>query len=159
MKDVLKIVFVCVGNTCRSPIAEFVTKRKLKEKNIKDVSVLSRGISVGKGESINPFAERVLSENNIGTGKFRPKKINKSTAKNCDAFIAMTDDIKKILIQKGYENVYSAKDFVGYEIEDPYGKGFDAYVECFRIIEAFVAEIVKMIEKIITEKVVERGVL
>ena len=158
MDYALKIVFVCIGNTCRSPIAEFVAKKALKDKGIKNVCVLSRGVFVTE-KSINPLSKQILDSKKLNIGNFRPKKLTKATAKNCDALIAMTDEIKNLLIEKGYDRVYSTDELVGYDIPDPYGKGFDDYIECEDTIEAFVVEIVEMIEKILNGKVVDRGVI
>ena len=53
-----KIIYVCTGNTCRSPIAEGYTKSKLKDK----IEIVSRGISVYGNMGINEKAEIVLEE-------------------------------------------------------------------------------------------------
>ena len=52
-----KLVFVCTGNTCRSPMAEVIYKNLDKES---DVKVISRGLVVLFNEPINPKAEVVL---------------------------------------------------------------------------------------------------
>ena len=51
-----KLIFVCTGNTCRSPMAEAIYKNLDKETDIK---VFSRGLVVLFGEPINPKAEIV----------------------------------------------------------------------------------------------------
>ena len=42
----MRILFICTGNTCRSPMAEALMKKLLLEENINDIDVFSRGISV-----------------------------------------------------------------------------------------------------------------
>ena len=47
----VKIIFVCTGNTCRSPMAEFLFKAYLKErKRAGDFTVTSAGLEAGKGD-------------------------------------------------------------------------------------------------------------
>ena len=49
--DKVKIIFVCTGNTCRSPMAEFLFKDYLRDKKrIGDFNVSSAGLEAGKGD-------------------------------------------------------------------------------------------------------------
>ena len=49
----MKIIFVCSGNTCRSPMAECAFEAMLKEEGIKDVTVESRGVVANVGAEIS----------------------------------------------------------------------------------------------------------
>ena len=57
----MKILFVCTGNTCRSPMAEAI----LRHVN-KDVEVQSAGIFAANGGQANPYTVEVLQTNGIG---------------------------------------------------------------------------------------------
>ena len=65
-----KLLFVCHGNICRSPMAEFILKDILKKNNIDDVTVSSSATSTeeiwnGIGNSVYPPAKRELEKHGI----------------------------------------------------------------------------------------------
>lgn len=129
-----KILFVCTGNTCRSPMAEALLKRKIKERKIKFVSVASAGLHVTE-TVISPYSERVLSEHGLVMPKFHPRQLTKRIQDNAFVIITMTDAQKEYF--HGEEKVYSVKDITGTDIPDPYGQGIDAYEETYeRLLSA-----------------------
>ena len=65
----MNVIFVCTGNTCRSPMAEYY----LKSKNLNDVSVKSRGFS--GGDSANEKSIAVMKEVGIDISNHISKNI------------------------------------------------------------------------------------
>ncbi|MHB1682130.1 MAG: low molecular weight protein arginine phosphatase [Bacilli bacterium] len=65
----IRILFVCTGNTCRSPMAEYITLRLAKEYNLSDqISVSSAGVAALPGAAISPAAESALNRRGIEHG-------------------------------------------------------------------------------------------
>jgi len=130
----MKILFMCTGNTCRSPMAEQLLKRMVsKEENI-EMKVDSAGISTLSGKAANEKAVKVLAEEHIELTNHSTKAINKKLFSEADLILTMTVYHKKYLEKKGYnlkDKVYTLKEFANsgenLDISDPYGMSLDMY--------------------------------
>lgn len=144
------IVFVCTGNTCRSPMAETVFRFELNRRRIENAEVYSAGIAAkGDGrENINLKSVAVLTENGFSVANFHAQRLGEEVYRQAFAIICMTDaqrdflmeDRWNVLRKAGEEeienNVWSFSELCGYEIPDPYGRDLDAYRETYRLINA-----------------------
>lgn len=130
-----KIAFICMGNTCRSPMAECVFKHICKINNDASFKVSSYGLTAVNGENINEKAKKILKKYKIKYTSHKAKKLTDTILKKYDYAFAVTDDIKNIL--KKYDNTYSIKNFIdGIDIPDPYGLGESEYEVVFKLIYA-----------------------
>ena len=57
----MKVLFVCTGNTCRSPMAQAILQRKAKEDRL-DITADSAAIMMTYGERVNPKAIEALKK-------------------------------------------------------------------------------------------------
>ncbi len=86
-----RILFVCHGNICRSPMAEFIMKDLVKQKGIAgDFEIASCATSTeALGESVYPPAKKKLAEHNIScAGKFA-RQMTKADYGAYDYIVAM----------------------------------------------------------------------
>lgn len=81
----MNIVFVCTGNTCRSPMAEGY----LKSLKLKGFSVTSAGLS-SDGEPVSQNSALVMSEVGIDISSHTSKRLTKEMAENADKIFVMT---------------------------------------------------------------------
>lgn len=89
----MKICFVCLGNICRSPMAEFIMKDKVNKLGISDKYIIeSRATSYEEvGNDMYPPAKRMLEEKGIPYTKHYAKRLEESDYDKFDLFVCMEE--------------------------------------------------------------------
>ncbi len=89
----IKIMFVCLGNICRSPMAEFVFKKMLADKGLQtEFFVCSSATSTEEiGNPVYPPAQRELKKHSISCEEKRAVQLKKSDYDKYNYFICMDD--------------------------------------------------------------------
>lgn len=142
------IIFVCTGNTCRSPMAEALMKKLLKENNIANVNVVSRGLSVFENSPASENSISVIKKYNIDLTSHRAKLLSPNEVQSFDLILTMSESHKNSIISifPDIEN----KVFTMYEfsfgkredISDPFGGDIEVYEKCLDEIYMCVKQIV-----------------
>jgi protein-tyrosine-phosphatase len=131
----MNILFVCSGNTCRSPMAKALAEKLLGD----SAHIESAGIDALEGEGASQEAIEVLRERNIELQAHRSRNIKKLGKRHWQVVIAMTPNIKKRLLES---KSILTDSLIAWEIPDPIGKGVEAYRECAQSIEARLEELI-----------------
>ncbi len=147
----IKIMFVCHGNICRSPMAEFLMKRMIKEKGLENrIFVDSSAVSPEElGNPVYPPVVRLLAKEGIDTRGKYAKTLERRDYPGFDYIIGMdSSNIRGILRIFGSDPEGKVKKLLGYtggggDVADPYYYGnYDkTYSDIERGCKALLAEI------------------
>lgn len=156
-----KIVFVCHGNICRSPMAEFIFKELVRKRGLDgEFFVESRATSTeeiwnGVGNPIYPPAADELKRNGIPFEKRRATQLKKDDLTAYDLFIGMDNNnirnMHRILGKEAEDRIYRLMDFTPRkgEVTDPwYSDRFDIayrdiYDGCLGLLDKLTTKISK----------------
>lgn len=137
----MNVLFVCTGNTCRSPLAEVVLKRLLVENKIENVEVQSCGLSAYPGCPASENSAMIAPEFGCSLNFHEAKQFDERLADWADIIFTMSESHKQV-IQRFFERFFSKVRVLGNGISDPYGCDLEEYRQCAKEIESELQKLV-----------------
>jgi protein-tyrosine phosphatase len=152
----IKVMFVCLGNICRSPLAEAVFAQRLKEQNLRDKFwVESCGTAAYHiGEKPDPRTIAVAIRHEIPI-KHSAQQLNKEDFTAFDYLLVMDDsnaeNARKIEPVNATSLMYKLRDFdtenEGSDVADPWFGEEDGFETCYQTVDRCVDEFLHFLVK------------
>lgn len=131
-EDIMNILFVCTGNTCRSPMSEGLFRKMLADKGIDNVTCSSAGLFAMTGDEVTPNAVKACERFETDISSHRARRITGYILDETDKFVCMTPEQAASLSMY----VPSEKIIVlGGGIPDPYGSDLETYIRTANYIK------------------------
>lgn len=127
-----KIIFLCAGNTCRSPMAEVIFRKYAKERNL-PADVKSAGLLAFVGDEATENAKKATEEMGLNLSDHRAKRLSVYDIEECDFIVPVTRELLGGLMGVDKSKIILPEK----DISDPYGKDEKAYRECCKEIAVF----------------------
>jgi protein-tyrosine phosphatase len=128
-----RILIICIGNICRSPMAEGMMKRELP-----DLEISSAGLGALVGQSADPNAIALMFEKGIDISAHRARQLENWMVAAADLVLVMDNEQKDHLVMQYplYRGkIYRLNEIEKYDIADPYRHELEAFREASGLIE------------------------
>lgn len=121
------ILFVCTGNTCRSPMAEALARAR-------GMDARSCGVRAHGGEPASDGAMREMERRGLSLAHHRAQRASRTLAESAEHIYTMTEGIRQELLWL-YPQLEAKIAVLSPEIPDPYGGSAEAYARAARAID------------------------
>ena len=141
-----RIMFVCLGNICRSPLAHGVLEKLISDKNLTNkIEVESSGTSgFHRGEKPDPRMAGVAASHGVSLDHLRSQQFNQEDLSDFDLILPMDQEnkehIKRMVTDKSQlKKIILFRDYdpegKGLEVPDPYYGGPSGFEKVFNIVD------------------------
>ena len=137
----MKILFVCTGNTCRSPLAEAIARKIAIDRGLTDLEVASAGTSAWDGAAASDGALLVGMEHGLDLSHHRAQLLSRELVASSDVVLAMgPHHLERVQALGGTNNAYTLTGYASHgknerAISDPVGAELSVYRATYQELE------------------------
>jgi len=154
-KQISNLLFVCIGNICRSPFAQGLFTKLVRQEGHKGFDAGSAGLLALPGNSATFLAQKVAARHGVDLTGHRAKRLSRELVDRSDLILVMEKPHKDELLAdfpEAADKTFLMRRFARFGsrirgIADPYGLQYDAYRFCYLDIEDAVSGLVDYLIK------------
>lgn len=145
----MKVLFVCTGNTCRSPMAEAIFN---KLNDIDKISAMSAGVAAIPNSIISKNASKVIKENlDLDINERISVQLSEELLNDAELVLTMTQSAKGYilnLLPQIEGKIFTLKEYIGEsgDVLDPYGGDIKIYSETFSELNILITQLLEKIK-------------
>ena len=146
-----KILFVCSGNTCRSPLAEGIAKKVLSQTVDGGLEVLSAGTSTVDGFPASEFSVEVADDNGIDISGHQSQFLSATLVREADLIVTMGRNHRETVLVIDPDAIEYTKTLTEFsadlsgDIPDPIGGSREVYSSTYSAIEHCISEMARQL--------------
>lgn len=139
-----RVLFVCTGNICRSPLAEVLLRREIESRGLDDLEVMSAGTGAWDGAPASEGAYLVALEHGLDLSSHRARLLAREQVQQADLVLTMARHHRaRVQELGGDDRTFVLGEFAGRtgpeaEVSDPFGGDLDLYRDTFAELEILV---------------------
>lgn len=150
----MHLLFVCTGNTCRSPLAESIARQLVHERQLRDIEIRSAGTSANSNSPASDGSLLVALEEGLDLSAHRATELTTELVNWSDIVLVMSSQhLERIQDLGGAKKSYMLTDFASRgensrPIGDPFGGDLQVYRETF---SELVQEIGDVLDRVVSD--------
>jgi len=147
----MRILFLCTGNICRSPMAEAMARKLFQDRGRADIVVSSAGTSAGEGSPASEGAYLVGLEKGLDLAEHSASFLTREVVKRADLILAMSQHhLDRAVALGGGDKSHLLGSFAGRpigsaEVEDPFGGTLEEYRATYAQLDGLIVDAVERI--------------
>lgn len=141
----MRILFVCTGNSCRSPMADLYFNALCRKAGRDDIDAYSAGIYAWDGSPISRQAAAVMEKFGIDCSQFRARRFTPELARECDLLVGMTASHQAAMAEIAPSEIAKIRLLSENGVPDPFGGSVEHYLTVFETMKPALEELFRKV--------------